>query len=230
MGKLKGLWPESQTRRAMTVAAILLLLIACIFVGSLVFANIHKLSGVKDLASVFQATVAVVAIVVGGIIALFRLEAYRDFEPHVNVTHETTYRIMNDTYAHIDVRATLHNTSKVKNEFTRALLSVQLVLPMSNEEIERIHYQVFDLREYEEMQWPTLYIVERTWNPGELVVEPGGEHSETHEFIVPLEDASTVKILTYYYDQRSQRPSGNQTEPDEFGWQAVTFLDIMLPE
>ena len=215
----------------MIVIAIALLLIVSLFAGSVILANIEKLSGVKDLSSVFQAGVAVIAIVAGGIIALFRLEAYRDFEPHVDVTHETTYRIMNDTYAHINVRTTLHNTSKVKVEFTRAMLSIQRVLPMSNEEIKRVHDQVFISKEHQDMQWPILGVLENTWNPGELVVEPGEKHSEMHEFIVLLEDASTVKILTYYYDQRSRRQSGNQYEQsDEFGWQAVTFLDILFPE
>ena len=225
---IRRLWPKSQTRRAMIVIAIALLLIISLFAGSVILGNIEKLSGVKDLSSVFQAGVAVIAIVAGGIIALFRLEAYRDFEPHVDVTHETTYRIMNDTYAHINVRTTLHNTSKVKVEFTRAIFSIQRILPMSNEEIERIHDQVFLFGESKDLQWPTLNVVERTWNPGELVVEPGEKNSETQEFIIRLEDASSVKIVTYFHDRRRQQPSYEQEEPsEEFGWQAVTFLDIV---
>ena len=226
---IRRLWPRSQTRRAMIVIAIALLLIISLFAGSVILGNIEKLSGVKDLSSVFQAGVAVIAIVAGGIIALFRLEAYRDFEPHVDVTHETTYRIMNDTYAHINVRTTLHNTSKVKVEFTRAIFSVQRVLPMSNEEIERIHDQVFLFGERKDLQWPILSLVEYTWNPEELIVEPGQKHSETQEFIVQLEVSSmTVKVLTYFYDERRQQPPNDQKDATaEFGWQAVTFLDIV---
>ena len=40
--KLKGLWPQSQTRRAMTVIAIALLLIVSVVAGSVILADIER--------------------------------------------------------------------------------------------------------------------------------------------------------------------------------------------
>ena len=213
------LWPRSQTGRAATITALILLPIAVAFV--VLVDDWSNVSRIKEVAGAGQAAVTVIAIVTGGIFALFKLQAFRDFEPHVGVVHDIRHRFMNDTYVHIDVRASLHNTSRVKIEFRRARFSILRVLPTSNDDIIQKHDQVFIEGEKRDIQWPVLNVIEHTWEPGKLVVEPGEKHSESQEFIVLMEDAETVRIDTFFFDPRFTQPS------DEFGWKATTFYDTV---
>ena len=216
---LERVWPRSQTWRAAIIAVSILVPIALAFVTFV--DNWSNVSRIKDVAAAIQSAVTVIAIVTGGIFALFKLQAFRDFEPHVDVTHDIRHRLMNNTYLHIDVRATLHNTSRVKIEFRRARFSVQQVLPNSNEDIREKHDQVFIKEEKRDIQWPVLNVIDHAWDPGKLVVEPDEKHSESQEFIVLKENAETVRIDTFFFDQRFAEPS------DEFGWSATTFCDIV---
>ena len=137
-----------------------------------------RISAIKDRASAAQSLVTIVAIVFGGVIAAIRLQAFRDFEPHVNVQHDIRYREVINAYIHFDVKATLYNSSKVKIEIRRALFSIQQVLPVSIDDLVERHGEVFVNRTREEMQWPVLDAIEREWETGKLVVEPEERHSE----------------------------------------------------
>ena len=188
---LERVWPRSQTWRAAIIAVSILVPIALAFVTFV--DNWSNVSRIKDVAAAIQSAVTVIAIVTGGIFALFKLQAFRDFEPHVDVTHDIRHRLMNNTYLHIDVRATLHNTSRVKIEFRRARFSVQQVLPNSNEDIREKHDQVFIKEEKRDIQWPVLNVIDHAWDPGKLVVEPDEKHSESQEFIVLKENAENCQ-------------------------------------
>ena len=210
----KRLW-KSRNLRAALIAVVLACLVVVMTVDLailyLAFADDRSAVGaIKDKASAAQSLVTIVAIIAGGVFAGIKLQAFRDFEPHVDVVHDVGFRVMNDAYIHLDVRATLHNSSKVKIEFRRALFSIQQVLPASDDSVRERHDEVFLTDRYRDMQWPVLDWVEHQWDPAEVVVEPGERHSEVQEFIVQRESAETVKVITYFYDSRT----ANSENPD----------------
>ena len=174
---------------------------------------------IKDLAGIFQSAITVFAIVVGGVFAWFKLQAFRDFEPHLTISHEVHHRIISDSYVHIDVTATLHNSSRVKMDFREAFIRLQQISPTSDAEVESLYTSVFMNREYEDLQWPVLYEVPSTWDVNELIVEPGESHQETYEFIAST-DVESVIVYTYYYNSR-----GGSEAP--VGWGATTVYDIV---
>lgn len=113
----------------------------------------------SESARLFQAVGAVTVIFVGGMFAYWRLQIFRTFEPHLSVTHEISHRVVGDSYIHIFVTTTLHNSSKVKIELRQALFSLQLVSPITDEDIENLyrkrHDNIDDIHTYY-IQWPTL--------------------------------------------------------------------------
>lgn len=212
----------SVKKRVMFVVLLLFLVVSlALIVNKWLSYSDSEITRIKDIIGTVQSAVTAFAIVVGGLLAYFKLQVFRDFEPHVDVANDIRYRLMNDTYVHINVRATIHNTSRVKVEFRRARFSILQVLPNSNDDIKDIHDQVFIADEKRDMQWPVLNVIEQEWDAGKLIVEPGEKHSESQEFIVLKEDAETVRIDTFFFDQRFAEPS------DEFGWSATTFCDIV---
>ena len=219
------IWPHSQTWRAAIVATLMLSLTLFPFtllVGDWsVLADVKNLTDMKDLAGVFQSAVTVVAIVVGGVFAWFKLQAFRDFESHLTVTHEVHHRVISPNYVHIDVTAVLHNSSRVKIELREADFRLHQIAPQSDEDVESLYTAVFVEENYSYIQWPTLYEVQDTWDKGNLIIEPGESHRETHDFLLSAV-VESVGVYTYFYNP--QFSDGSQVAE---GWVARTVYDIV---
>ena len=182
----------------------------------------------KDVAAIAQSVVTVVAIVVGGYFAYYKLQLFRDVEPHLTVTHEVSHRRIGDSYIHIGVTALLYNSSKVHIDLLKYIFRLQEVAPVEDSEIVRLYAEVFkeEGEESEEsekyIQWPLLDRIQFKREKGEMVIEPGETHRETLEFIVSKE-LKTVMVYTYFYNSsHSQRP-GSTAE----GWGVTTIYDIV---
>ena len=162
-----------------------------------------------------------VAICVGGVFAYQRLQIFRTFTPHMTISHEVTHRLVSDSYIHIAITATLHNSSKVHIELREGFFLLQRIAPTTDEEVGELYAQVFVDEEQEEIQWPVLDSSPRTWDEGELIIEPSGSHLETYEFIVSKE-IRTVSIYTYFDNPKFMRSSQSAE-----GWGATTIYDIV---
>ena len=152
----------------------------------------------KDIASIIQSFAASLAILAGGIYALYKLQVFRTLEPHMTIAHRVSHRRIGDSYMHIDVTARLHNSSKVKIELRQGLFRLQGVSPVSDEEVEILYKETFAQKRFNSIQWPTIEEAERAWAKGELVLEPGESHSETIEYIVEASSYESVLVYTYF--------------------------------
>ena len=195
------LLPQSQLQRGLLTVAIVFALLASIaFSLNITLSGVDK---VKDIAAIIQSSVAAAAIVTGGIFAYYKLQLFRDFKPHLTISHNISHRILSDSYMHIDVTATLHNRSKVQ-------------------EVESLYAGTFEDMEHDTLQWPTLDEVDRVWEEGELIVEPGESHAETFEFIVGAYVYDTVLVYSYFY-----KPEASQDPASTRGWHATAVHDIV---
>ena len=206
------------------IASLLLIIVGII--GGLVLAPLSldwflpDTGHFKELLGIVQAFVTVLAIVFGGIFAFIKLELFRDFEPHLTIQHEVSHRPIGTQYVHIAVKATLRNSSKVRVIIRGGIFRIHQISPLEDEEVENLYSQVFETREFDEFQWPTLDEVYPSWEENSLVIEPGESHSETVEFIVAV-DHKTVLIYTYFYNpQYSERAQAPQ------GWGETTVFDM----
>lgn len=202
---------------AIVVFVVLSILIVAAFVLSLA---LHETEGAKDLVEIIQLFIVASAIVIGGFFALYKLQIFRDFEPHLTVSQEISHRFIGENYIHVETTATLHNSSRVKIEIRKGLSRLQQIAPASAEDIVEIYSQTFVDKESDYLQWPTLEEVERNWDKGEMIVEPGESHRETYEFIVSG-DVASIMVYTYLYN--SEFPKS----PSE-GWGAATVHDMIL--
>ena len=208
--------PRGQAwRGAVIVSVVLVLLVVTLVALNLTLTGTSKL---KDLAGVIQSVVTAFAIIAGGIFAAYKWQVFRESEPHLTITNKVSHRPIGDSYIHIAVTVVLHNSSKVKMEFREALFRIQQVSPVTDEEIESLYNQASTGEEQGDLQWPTLDETLRTWRENEIIVEPGGSHQETWEFIVS-KDVEAAMIYTYFYNSRlPQVPQG---------WGTTTILDIV---
>ena len=178
-------------------------------------------SSFGDSAKVVQALGTVVAIFSGGFFAYYKLQMFRDFEPHLTISHRVSHRPVGDSYVHIDVTAILHNSSKVQIEIRKGFFLLQQISPVSDESVESMYAQVFQDSTHDNLQWPTLDEITRAWSEAELIVEPGESHQEAYEFIVTT-DVESVVVYTYFHNSRHSQHS--QTVQ---GWHATTIYDMM---
>lgn len=201
---------------AIVVFVVLSILIVAAFVLNLA---LDETEGAKDLAEIIQLFVVASAVVIGGFFALYKLQIFRDFEPHLTVSHEISHRFIGDRFIHIEVTATLHNSSKVMIDVQKGLFRLQQIAPTSDEEVRKLYSQVFIDEKHKYLQWPTLEEVDRNWDANQLIVEPGESHQETYEFVVST-DVTSVMVYTYFYNSRFPK------SPSE-GWGAATVHDMM---
>ncbi len=200
---------------AVVVIAVLTILGAAFGLNLL----LDETESAKDLVEIVQLFVVASAIVIGGVFATYKLQIFRDFEPHLTISQEVSHRYVGDSYVHVETTATLHNSSRVKIEIREGLFRLQQIAPTSDEEVVELYAQVFMDEESKHLQWPTLEEVDRNWAANELIVEPGESHQETYEFIVS-KDATSIMVYAYFHNSRFPK------SPAE-GWGATTVHDIL---
>ena len=204
------------------ILGITLLIMAVVLAHylTLYFADLWLPDGfqAKESVAFVQSAITVVAIVVAGFYAIAKWELFRDFEPHLNISHVVNHRSIGDSYVHLDVTVTMRNSSKVKVDLERGFLILQRISPSTDEMIERVYQEALSGQYVEDFAWPVLEEQIREWQRKELAIEPGEAYSELLEFIVS-EVVETVQVYTFYYDSRSP---GETT-----GWGMATVYDIM---
>lgn len=208
---------KSSVLRLLTLAV----LVTTILVGITCGVSALSDDGFGDAAKTVQALGTLAAIIAGGVFALYKLQVFRDFQPHLTITHEISHRPIGESYVHLDVIATLRNSSRTHVEVHKAYYALQRISPVSDEEIESIYDRAFEVEDYPGIQWAALELADREWQQAELLVEPGESHPETIEFIINS-DIDSVLIYTYFYNSKYSKGSHSAE-----GWHATTVYDIM---
>ncbi len=164
----------------------------------------------------FQAIVTAVAIAIAAAFAVFKLQIFRVFAPHLTITQRVSHRRIGESYVHIDVSTRLENSSKIKMELRSGFFHIQQIAPIADRDIEDLYSEVFIDNEAEDILWPVLDIVHRSWDGGVLIIEPGESHQEVCEFIVNAR-VESVLIYSYFFNPYSVTPRG---------WHSTTIRDI----
>ena len=203
------------------VVILLLVLAAVVAMFLLVALLTWALPGAAplgDWANIVLALVTILAVLFGGLFAAVKFDLFRDFEPHLNISHVVNHRSIGDSYVHLGVTVIMRNSSKVKVELQRGFLLLQSISPITDQNIERIYEEAFAEGDFEDFGWPVLEEQVQEWQRNELFIEPGEEHSELLEFIISRE-IKTILVYTFYY---YPDPSGEAR-----GWSKSTVYDIM---
>ena len=212
---MKRFLPHTQRGRAALAALAVALTVSAAFAGLAVWSDAAHL---KDAAAVVQALTTAAAIGIGGALAWFKLQIFRDFTPHLTISHEVGHRVISPSYALIDVTVVLHNGSKVHVELREAIFRLQMVAPISDAEAATLYDEMYENRGVR-ARWPKLNEVERSWNEGELIVEPGESHRESCDFIISRDVAAT-RVYTFFHNPSFQEGGGMAR-----GWGATTVYD-----
>lgn len=208
--------PHTQRGQAALAAVAVVLTVSAAFAGLALWTDAANL---KDVAGVVQAFMAAIAIALGGVFAWFKLQIFRDLTPHLTISHEVSHRIISPSYALIDVTVVLHNGSRVHVELREAVFRLQMVSPLSDEEVAELYDEMYANRGWVRARWPKLNEVERNWDEGELIVEPGESHRESCDFIVST-DVAAARVYTFF-----QNPSFQEGGGMARGWGTATVYD-----
>lgn len=174
-----------------------------------------------DTAKTVQVLGTLAAILAGGVFALYKLQVFRDFQPHLTITHEISHRRIGESYVHLDVAATLHNSSKTHVEIRKVHFVLSMISPVTDEDVDDLYARAFRNEAYARLEWTVLEDITIGRSEGELIVEPGESHQETQEFIVSDEVQSVLAYTYFYNSEHTERSSSAE------GWRATTVYDIM---
>ena len=133
-----------------------------VFIGAISINMWLTEDGFGESARIFQVIVTAVAIFIAAVFALFKLQIFRVFAPHLTISQGVSYRPIGESYIHIDVAATLQNNSRVKVDLIEGLFLLQKIAPMEDHNVAFLHAQVFVDRTYEDILWPVIDEVHRS--------------------------------------------------------------------
>ena len=166
----------------------------------------------KTVAEFIQLATAVLAIVFAGILAAVKLELFRDFEPHLNVSHTVRHRRLGDLYIHVDVTAVMSNNSKVKVELREGYFLLQQIAPVSSDTDFRDGIILYP-------DWPVLAEASFDLGNSNIILEPGQSLQEVFQFMVPNHIQT---FLIHYLLYNSALPGGTPR-----GWGITEVYDII---
>ena len=203
-------------RKSLRQAILWVLLFVAVLAAAVFVNTLLTDADFSASARAVQAMVTAIAIVVAAIFAIFKLQIFRDFAPHLTISQKVSHRAIGDSYIHIYVAATLENSSKVKIELKEGLFILQQIAPVKDEDIEALYAEIFVDKEAEDILWPTLDEVRRKWTKNTLIIEPGEVHQEVCEFVV-TSAVKSVLAYVYFYNPYSSTPRG---------WYSTAIYDI----
>ena len=199
------------------VDAVLWVVFFVVVLISVILANVWLTdANLNEAAGALQAIVTAIAIIAAATLAVFKLQIFRDFAPHLTVSQKVSHRTIGESYLHIDVSVTLRNSSKVKIELRKGLFILQQIAPVEDEEIEKLYSQVFVDEKTEDILWPKLYEINREWEENALIVEPGESHQEMFEYVV-TSAVDSVLVYAFFHNPNHSEPAG---------WGITTIYDI----
>ena len=209
---------KSKVNRGMLTFALAFMLFSV--AGVFVMAELFD-AQLAATATTVQALLTIAAIAIGGVYAFFKLEAFREFHPHLTITQHVKHRKIGDSYVHISIRAKLVNNSKVKIEILDASFWMQQIAPLLDSDVEML-YSGFRSKPNRDkyFDYPTLMQFEREWDNDEFVIEPGESASENYEFIVK-DELNTVSVTAFFNDQTT-----GSTIDEQNGWAAISIYDL----
>ena len=176
--------------------------------------------GVVKAVSVVQGFATVTAIGVGGVYAFYKLEVFREFEPHLTITQEPSSWQFGGDYVHVSVNVSLVNRSKVAIRIREASFWMRKVAPLDDKTVVELYLNFLDkptTNKY--VEFPTLEKFEREWGRDEFVIEPGETSTDWYEFIV-ANRYDTVALVAFFAD------STKKSRNPRIGWSAVTLHNI----
>ena len=169
--------------------------------------------------TIFEAFMMITILIAGGF-AVYKLDIFRELKPHLTMEHAVTHRKIGDEYAHIAIRVSLTNSSKVAVEIAESTCVLQQISPLAQQEVEALYREYFESLSESDIQWPLLHRLQRNWSQNELIVEPNGKHVEYFETIVS-DEMQTVLVSTYY---RNASYSANDNVSK--GWELASAHDL----
>ena len=170
--------------------------------------------------------VTAMAIVAGLAIAWYKLDIFREFEPHLTIEQTIQSRLLGNSYRLIVANVVLTNKSKVLVKPLEGYCRLAQVSPLDDPEVIEIYLKALRQEDnnLEQFGWPLLAEVRRKWPDGDIAIEPSESHQETYQFIVDGDIESVVALTAIYNPAYREGVTGNAET-----WRCYTFYDVQPP-
>ena len=168
--------------------------------------------------------IATALVIAGGVsVAWYKLDIFREFEPHLSIEQTVQSRRLGNSFRLIVVTAILTNNSRVLVQPRKGYCRLAQTAPIDDSAVVGIWTDSLrnGANALEQFGWPVLGEVHRTWPKGDIAIEPGECHRETYQFIVD-EGCESVVALTAIYNPAYDLDPASRAET----WRCYTFHDV----
>lgn len=164
---------------------------------------------IKDLASIVQSSVTVIAIIFAGIWFIEK----RESSLKANISHLVTHRKISDDWTWVHLEVTILNDGSRLLNIQKGIIWVQQILPIDQQLTEKLRRGEYPIpKDGTQVIWPRIgdpYTLSfDTW------IEPGESDTLYYDFIIP---SSARKIRIYSFFNK---------EASKIGWSMATIYNI----
>ncbi|MBP6828958.1 MAG: hypothetical protein KA165_20485 [Saprospiraceae bacterium] len=155
----------------------------------------------KNISGVIQTTIAILALMVGGIWTYRLFVLKRQRYPKADIEHDFKVIILTNDKSLLIVTVTLRNSGEVVIHLKKGEVRISQVLPLQSDELESlnagrdIRKTMIDRIEADKHLWPTEIIPWPELHYAQLtqprIVEPGNSEQIVYDFVID----STVKVV-----------------------------------
>lgn len=185
-----------------------------------------KATPVNGIALAASAAAGIAAILA----ATHRFGLFRESDPHLSVTQTIHTQELGESYRLVAVTTVLHNKSKVLVNPTRAWCRLAQTKPLTDERVQAIFDDalISDSEDpQEQFAWPILAQAEKTWDPGEMTIEPNEDSPVVFQFIIGRKtDAVHITTAIIRPDQSEPKENHPETQLPPMAWMCYTFYEL----
>jgi hypothetical protein len=181
------------------------------------FADASHIS-LKDVATVLQAVVTTIAILLGGLWTYFLFVKKRQRFPCANISHQILYKRISEGKALLNVKTVIANSGDVLLCLESGLVRIQQILPIP-EDIGSLIEQGQDpvVKNRTEVDWPLIGDRSFTWEAGKCEIEPRENDYFVSDHVI---DANVQLVAIYSYFQNTKK------RKKAIGWGTTTVYEI----
>jgi len=175
---------------------------------------------VKDIASIMQSIITMLAIIVSGFWGYWVFIKNRQQYPRMKLSHLITYRRIEKQKILLHINVTVQNVGGILLSLNTEETRIQKVIPLPETVAECIDKGIDPVTAGESAicTWTLLGSHVTSFQKNLFEVEPGEVQELHHDFVIP----DTIKtVLVYSYLKNIKKRNR------EIGWNLITFYDIV---
>ena len=181
------------------------------------FADSSHIS-VKDIVTIIQAVVTIIAVILGGVWTYFLFIKKRQRFPRASISHQIFYKRISESKALLNIKTVIANSGDVLLCLESGFVRIQQILPIPDDIADIIKQDQDPVGEDKtEVDWPLISERFFTWDTGKCEIEPAESDQFVSDHVIDPQ-VQLISVYSYFKNTKKRKR--------DIGWGATTVYRI----